>query len=294
VGVVGEVELEGLGGWSVLRGDGKSGLFFLQAIVGEGVKEGEEVGDFVFGETEVAQVIVIHGFGEVGDAPAFGFEVALVVEFEYFAESGDAAIVKVGGGEGDVSKRGCPEFAKVVGITRDGKKAGVFFATRRNAQVVVAEIGEEGMGPILRFKEVAVGAACGGAVGFEATFLRKSESIFVSGAVAVERGVEGAEEGIFQEFNEGAIGEVGELGIVLEGGCRELAEIGGFAESVGEFGFVFEVHFMSLKEGLADLGEEIFGPAIVKKAAFPGEDLGAVGEENVLVCEGGNQGRIHE
>ena len=51
---------------------------------------------------------------------------------------------------------------------------------------------------------------------------------------------------------------------------------------------------MFLKEGLADLGEEVFGPAVVKEAAFPGEDFGAIGEENVLVGEGRDEGRIHE
>lgn len=51
---------------------------------------------------------------------------------------------------------------------------------------------------------------------------------------------------------------------------------------------------MGLEEGLTDLGEEVLGAAVLEEAAFPGEDLGAVGEENVFVCERGDEGRIHE
>lgn len=51
---------------------------------------------------------------------------------------------------------------------------------------------------------------------------------------------------------------------------------------------------MGLEEGLADLMEEIFGASIVEKAAFPGENFAAIGKEDILVCEGWNEGRIHE
>lgn len=51
---------------------------------------------------------------------------------------------------------------------------------------------------------------------------------------------------------------------------------------------------MCLEKGLVDLVEEIFGSAVVKESAFPGEDFGAVGEEEVFVGERWNEGRIHE
>ena len=196
VGVVGEEEFEGPGGGGVFRGGGEGGLFVFHAVVGEGVEEVEEVGDFVFSEAEISEVVVVDGFGVVGDAPAFGFEVSLVVELEDFAKGGDAAVVEVGSGEFDVAEAGRAEFPEICGIFGHGEKAGVNFAKGRGSEVVVAKIGEEGVGPVLGFEEVAVSAACGGAVDFEAAFLGEGEGGFVSGPVAVEGGIEGAEEGI--------------------------------------------------------------------------------------------------
>jgi len=63
---------------------------------------------------------------------------------------------------------------------------------------------------------------------------------------------------------------------------------------LGEFGFVLEIHFMGFKEGLAYLREEVLGPAVLKKASFPGEDFGSVGEQNIFVCEGWDERRIHQ
>lgn len=136
------------------------------------MEEIEEVGDFVIGKAEVAEVIVVHGFGVVGDAPAFGFEVAFVVEFEHFAEGGDGAVVEVGGGECDITEGWCTEFTEVIRVLGDGKEAGVFFADGGCAEVVVAEVGEKRLRPILGFEEVAVGTAGGGSVDFKAAFLR--------------------------------------------------------------------------------------------------------------------------
>lgn len=186
----------------------------------------EEVGDFVVGEAEVSEVIVIHCFGIVGDAPSFGFEVALVIELQDFAKSSDAAIVEVGGGEGDVTKAGCAKFTEIFGIFSDGVEARIFFANRGCSEVVVSKIREERLIPVLRFEEVAVGATGGGFVDFEAAFLGKGECLFIPSLVAVIGGIEGAEGGGFEEFNECAESLIGELCIVADEVLWEEFEVG--------------------------------------------------------------------
>ena len=294
VGVVGKGKFEGLGGGRVLGGDGEGGGFMFEGVVGEGVEEVEEVGDLIFAEAEVAKVIVVDGFGGVGDAPAFGFEIALVVEFEDVAKSPKRAVVKVGGGEFDVAEAGGAEFPEVLRVTGDGEEAGIFLAEGGGTEVVVAEVGEEGLGPVLRFEEVAIGTAGGGAVEIEAALLGEGEGLLVAGLVAVKGGIEGAEGGRFQELDEGSKGVVGEVVIVEENVRRKGPEVGFVSKTVCEFGCIFQGHFVSLEEGLADLGKEVFGPAIMKKATFPGKDFGTIREEDVFVCEGWDERGIHE
>ncbi len=87
---------------------------------------------------------------------------------------------------------------------------------------------------------------------------------------------------------------VGEVVVVEENFRWQGRDVRFVSKTPGEFRFVLEVHFMSLEEGLADLGKEIFGPTILEEAAFPSEDFGAIREKNVLIREGRDKCRIHQ
>ena len=73
VGVVREVKPDALGRRGVLGWDGKARFLFLQAIIGEGMEEIEEVCNFIVSKTKVAKVVMIDCIGEIGNAPVFGF-----------------------------------------------------------------------------------------------------------------------------------------------------------------------------------------------------------------------------
>ena len=135
------------------------------------MEEIEEVGDFVVVEAEVSEVVVVDGFGVVGDAPALWFEVAFVVEFQDLAQGFDRAVVKIRRSEFDVSKAWCSKFPEVVRISGDSEEAGVLLPDGRGSEVVKAEVGEEWLVPVLRFEEVTVGAAAGVFIDIESSFL---------------------------------------------------------------------------------------------------------------------------
>ena len=140
-------------------------------MVGKSVEEVEEVGDFVVVEAEVSKVVVVDGFGVVGDAPTLWFEVAFVVEFQDLAQGFDRAVVKIRCSDFDVAKAWCSKFSEVVRISGDSEEAGVFLADGRGSKIVIAEVREEWLIPVLRFEEVTVSAVAGVFIDIESSFL---------------------------------------------------------------------------------------------------------------------------
>lgn len=100
VGPIGEVEfsIEAAGNSGGGFGEELFFRFFEKRTIAQGLEKGEEFIDFLFTQTEVAHVVVIHGFGVVRLGPAGWLEIPHVVEFENLPEGWDGTIVHVGGG----------------------------------------------------------------------------------------------------------------------------------------------------------------------------------------------------